>query len=49
MRQDHGKRERCVHELSKKNRWYRYELRKKHLSLLMRETEVKRLTKSLKV
>lgn len=44
-----GARERRIHELSKKNRWYEYERRKTHLSHQNREAEVKYIAKHLEV
>jgi len=43
------KREKLIYELSKKNRWYNYERQKKHLSSQGRETEVRILSKDLKI
>lgn len=47
--QKHSNRDKLIAELSKKNRCYSYERYKNYLSPHNRETEVKALTKDLKV
>lgn len=42
-------RERCIYNLSLKNRWYQYEREKKHLNPQNREVEARLLAEHLRV